>query len=107
MSLFKCGICQCVENTALGFYWMARADSDAWEDDNLNGKPLCSECSPAVYKDGSSNKGGGEWHGCFPKENADEAGYIEGKDGFLYKAEELAPGGYFEQYAPKEKPDAG
>ena len=104
MPLFKCSLCNCVENTALGFYWGATMSSmnDCWKDKNLNGKPLCSECSPATYNDGSPNRGGGIWHGRFPKEDADKAGYIEGKDGFLYKAEELAPGGYFEQYAPEQ-----
>ena len=79
MPLFKCQTCGCVENTALGDYWNAKHSEGR--------APRCSEC------------GKGKWHGRFPKEDADAAGYIEGNDGFIYKPAELAPGGYFHNRA--------
>ena len=107
MPLFRCDVCNCVENTALGFYWGAsnRSMRDCWEDKSLDGKRLCSECSPATYKDGSPNRGGGAWHGQFPKVDTDAAGYTEGVDGLLYKVEELAPGGRWEHYAKERSHD--
>jgi hypothetical protein len=55
MSLFKCSGCGCVENTALSGFWF-KGDKP----------PLCSECDPEI----------GQWHGLFPKEDADTAGYV-------------------------------
>lgn len=74
MPLFKCSGCGAAENTALGDYWIPFSEDRA---------PKCSECAT------------GTWHGRFPKRTPTEAGYIEGKDGFLYRPEELAPGGQF------------
>lgn len=62
MPLFKCSRCGCVDNTALGSYWT----------DVAEGKPpLCVECET------------GKWHGCFPKQDADAAGYVPDRGGFL------------------------
>ena len=66
MSLFKCSKCKCVENTALGNFW--------GEDGK---KPLCSECDT------------GEWHGEFPKINAEEAGYYRDETGFIFAPDEV------------------
>ena len=80
MPLFKCDECGALENTALGFYWPR--NEIGWADERLNGKALCSECMPAEFDDGSPNPGGGTWHGRFPKRTPEEAGYVEGCDGF-------------------------
>jgi hypothetical protein len=58
MSLFKCNECGCVENTATSGFWFKG-----------DGPALCSECDPAI----------GFWHGLFPKEDADAAGYVPRK----------------------------
>ena len=50
MGLFVCDSCNCVENTALGYFW-GRGES----------KALCSAC------------GGREWHNKFPRETYDPA----------------------------------
>lgn len=65
MSLFVCDLCGCVDNTALGHFW--GRNSDMFADKSLKGKALCSECSPAEFKDGSKHEDGGKWHGRFPK----------------------------------------
>jgi hypothetical protein len=84
MPLFECSKCHCVENTALGAYWWLFG----------RGLPvLCSECDPENPE--------GKWHGQFPKQTVAEAGFIQGNDGFLYRPEEIAPGGYF---YPRVKP---
>jgi len=49
MPLFICSECGCVDNTAMGNYWM-----DVYGD---NRPPLCTECDPRIKK----------WHGRFPK----------------------------------------
>lgn len=59
MSLFKCTECGCVENTATSGFWFKG-----------DGPALCSECDPVI----------GFWHGLFPKEDADAAGYVPRKD---------------------------
>jgi hypothetical protein len=63
MSLFRCEKCGAVENTALCLFWM-RGDGPA----------LCSECDPEL----------GQWHGIFPKEDANEAGYVERQNDFPF-----------------------
>lgn len=72
MGLFKCAKCGCVENTALGFYWL-RNDSKMIESldwsnvgEEYKGKPLCSECAPEKYLDGKDT-GWGKWHEKFEK----------------------------------------
>ena len=83
MGLFKCAKCECIENTALGLYWMKnRTDCFLWNEENEKyaGKQLCSECAPEHYSDGKLT-GMGEWHGKFPKEHIstipeDERKYI-------------------------------
>lgn len=67
MPLYRCSKCGCVENTALGNYWIDQRDR----------KPaLCSECNPAI----------GKWHGEFEKASADsyatdERGFLRSKGG--------------------------
>lgn len=61
MSLFKCDQCGCVENTASSRFWFRN-----FPNSGLNGRALCSECDPEI----------GKWHGRFPRQNADEAGYV-------------------------------
>lgn len=46
MPLYECSKCHAVENTALGYYWVAQLDEKP---------PECSECHE------------GEWRGRFPK----------------------------------------
>jgi hypothetical protein len=63
MSLFACSNCGVVENTATSRYWF-RGDGPA----------LCSQCDPQI----------GKWHGIFPRQNAEEAGYVADDHGFLH-----------------------
>jgi hypothetical protein len=68
MPLFRCDKCGCIENTALGNYWMP----------HLEGKPaLCSECDT------------GTWHGKFDKKDA--AGMRIDQRGFLWEDDEQMP----------------
>jgi hypothetical protein len=67
MSLFKCGKCGCIENTAVSHYWTREKGTP----------PLCSECDPEI----------GKWHGRFPKQSAE--GMIE-KNGYLISPEKDA-----------------
>lgn len=74
MPLFECSKCKTVDNTALGYYWVAQ----------LDGKPaLCTECKT------------GTWHGEFPKQTISNSDMVMGVNGYVYHAYELAPGGYF------------
>jgi len=66
MPLFRCTKCGCVENTALGHYWMTPD------------KPECSECHT------------GKWHNRFPKRSA--SGYKIEQGGFLWSQEEIDAG---------------
>ena len=61
MPLFKCDTCGALENTALSNYWFAKTEGQAVE---------WSECDS------------GTWHGQFPKETPEEAGYVLRPDGF-------------------------
>ena len=80
MGRFLCDKCGCIENTALGFCWLADAeDNDYWEDKNLNGLYLCSACMPSKYSDGSNNARGGKWHGLFERKTPEELGLTEDK----------------------------
>lgn len=67
MPLFKCDLCKCVENTALGNWW-TKDDAKVWPDEYV-GKALCSECGPPTYRDGTKSKFG-VWHGRFEKKSA-------------------------------------
>lgn len=72
MGLFKCAKCECIENTALGFYWTRmRPEGFDWDESNkdFKGMPLCSECAPKTYSDTHKKTGYGVWHGKFPKEH--------------------------------------
>lgn len=51
MSLFVCEKCNCIENTALCWYWS-----------RLNKEKLCSKCDPEIKK----------WHDIFPREKFDK-----------------------------------
>lgn len=59
MPLFRCEICGCIENTALGHYWARGMESNKG---TIYEKAMCSECNPRQ----------GIWHGKFPKEQATE-----------------------------------
>ena len=70
MGLFKCSKCECIENTALGLYWMSKESHHFyWDSENIiyKGLPLCSECAPKKFSDGTSTKYG-QWHNRFTKE---------------------------------------
>jgi len=64
MGLYMCEECGCVENTALGNFWIKSLTKDK--------KALCTECDPSV----------GRWHGRFPKRPAD--GMLLADNGMLY-----------------------
>lgn len=68
MGVYVCENCNCIENTALGFYW-SRNMKGAPE--KYKGKALCSECGPPFYSDGSVSKYG-KWHGQFEKQTLEE-----------------------------------
>lgn len=63
MPLFRCTKCGCVENSAYGYFWMAKLEQKP---------PLCSECDPEI----------GEWHGKFEKRSA--VGQVVTSDGQLF-----------------------
>lgn len=71
MGLFNCSKCGVIENTATGFYWTAKRMSERVVFDSSNiefkGMPLCSECAPSKYTDGT-NTMWGKWHNRFKKE---------------------------------------
>jgi hypothetical protein len=69
MPLYRCSECGCVENTALGGYWMQGSKA---RDAGQEHKPLCSACDPEI----------GKWHGQFPQKQAD--GYVTDRRGFIY-----------------------
>ena len=70
MPCFVCEKCGCIDNTATGHYW--GKDTIMFKEGSLTpeliGKPLCIECMPLFYCDGSST-GAGEWHDLFTKEH--------------------------------------
>lgn len=70
MPCYVCAKCGCIENTALGHYWGRNNIffKEGSISEELKGKPLCSECTPLLYSDGS-HAGTGRWHGRFPKEH--------------------------------------
>lgn len=78
MPLYCCEDCGCVENTALGFYWLRT--SELWPEE-FRGKQLCSECGPLLYADGEPSDFG-KWHGRFEKKSA--TGYLIDNWGFLW-----------------------
>lgn len=75
MPLFECSKCHCVENTALGNYWMPKVDNEP---------VLCSECDT------------GTWHGEFEKKPA--AGMKIDQSGFLWSQEEIDAGVFPKHY---------
>ena len=87
MGLFVCGKCQCVENTALGWWWSKDLikltlppDMKEYEEH----KGLCSECLPADAKfpDGKLVGAKGVWHRKFPKIHIDD--FIKSEEGETY-----------------------
>lgn len=74
MGLYKCAKCGCCENTALGLYWTRHmSENFDWSDvgEEWKGKPLCSECAPSRFSDGTPTRWG-KWHNHFPKEEFKE-----------------------------------
>ena len=73
MGLYRCAKCDCCENTALGLYWtrdmINNFDWTGLED--YKGMPLCSECAPKHFSNGTPT-GSGQWHNLFPKKPFDE-----------------------------------
>lgn len=75
MSLFVCSKCGVMDNTALAKgFWLARIEKQP---------ELCSECGKP-----------GLWHAQFARKTPEEWGLILGTDRYLYKPEDLKPGGY-------------
>lgn len=75
MSLFVCSKCGCVENTALGLWWVrGNPEYFKWDSENeqYKGKGLCSECMPVEFSDCSGKHGNGKWHNRFPKQTLQE-----------------------------------
>jgi len=70
MPLFQCKKCGCVENTALGHYWMPRG---------LGEPVLCSECGPEQ-----------KWHGHFLKRSA--SGMLIDQNGHLWSKRQVEEG---------------
>lgn len=88
MGLFICAKCDCVENTALGWWWSRNSLKLTLPDDMKEfeiGKGLCSECLPpeAKFSDGSDAGGTGKWHGKFPKQKVED--FMNGQSGLVYK----------------------
>lgn len=82
MGLFKCSKCECIDNTALGMYWISdEPELFQWptEDEQYKGKPLCCECAPKFLSDGNLS-GYGQWHYRFPKEHISTIPEIELKE---------------------------
>lgn len=87
MGLFVCAKCNCVENTALGWWWSRNSlrlvlppDMKDFE----SGKGLCSECLPegAKFDDGLDVGGRGKWHGKFKKQSVED--FMSSKEGQHY-----------------------
>lgn len=67
MSLFQCGVCGCLENTALSGQGCSGYTEKFYDWTGIverRGKLLCSEHAPARYRDGAPTKFG-KWHGVF------------------------------------------
>lgn len=74
MGIYKCAKCGCAENTALGMYWTKDyPEMYDWSevDEEFQRKPLCSECAPKRFANGTPTNWG-KWHGHFPKKSYDE-----------------------------------
>lgn len=65
MSIYQCDTCGCLDNTALT-WWCLKCKPDLWHRSELNGKALCSACTPKVFKNGDPT-GLGKWHGQFER----------------------------------------
>ena len=97
MGLFICAKCECVENTALGWYWSCKQSKDMIilpdELQQYHGKPLCSECLPEVeFIDHSGKTGIGKWHDRFSKQHFKD--FLASDEGKYYKRE----GDYYLKY---------
>jgi len=67
MPCFVCTKCLCIDNTATGHYWTIRKGQFSNIAPELDGRPLCCECAPGIFSDGTLT-GYGRWHNMFPKE---------------------------------------
>lgn len=65
MSIFQCGVCGSIDNSALT-WWYLKYKMDLWHRSELNGKALCSACTPRVFKSGDPT-GMGKWHDKFER----------------------------------------
>ena len=88
MGLFVCAKCNCVENTALGWWWFKYLIRLILSDDMKEfeqGKGLCSECLPAdaKFEDGKLIGAKGKWHGKFPKQHIDD--FMKSEEGKHYQ----------------------
>ena len=98
MGLFICSKCECVENTALGWWWskdfirlVLPEDMKQYE----KGHGLCSECLPleTEFEDGTrlaTIDNIGKWHEKFPKQHIDDfmkenKDYIRRGNQLIYK----------------------
>lgn len=61
MSLYQCDKCGCIENTALGWYWLTKHDDPRFDNRNL-----CSACAPPPDESVGRHHGG-KWHGLFER----------------------------------------
>jgi hypothetical protein len=70
MSMFQCGKCGCVENTACTSFfdgeWTSRFKVPE-EDMQYNKLPLCCICAPEHFKSGEPTQHTGEWHNNFSR----------------------------------------
>lgn len=81
MPLYRCHTCGCVENTALG--WFHCRNMSAYKDDPVYKNPMCSECTPNRFTDGSQAGRYGKWHGSFNKTSA--AGWYVDTTGYIWE----------------------
>lgn len=84
MPLYRCHTCGCVENTALG--WFHSRNISPYKDDPVYKNPMCSECTPVKFKDGTGGGCYGKWHDQFPK-NPATGWYVDTSD-FIWKTAE-------------------
>lgn len=81
MPLYRCTKCGCVENTALG--WFHCRNMKQYKDDPVYKDPMCSECTPSKFRDGSEESRYGKWHDSFKKSSA--AGWYVDTTGYIWE----------------------
>lgn len=84
MSLFQCGGCGCIENTALtrGYLTFSHKFLNFKGKEHLKGRRLCSACTPATYLKGTGT-GMGTWHGEFKQNFLPKGKYTTDRVGNL------------------------